>query len=227
MCAVIGAYLPEVSREGLAVVKRLFAESEIRGLHATGATYYQGGQLHTIRDTIKGSDFFERYDIEMMIDEGQLRLIGHCRYSTSDLEFNQPMLNESMALVHNGVISQESPKRWKELFGYDFQTRNDSEILLQSLTHEHSFERWTEASISCCYMNKDGELFAYRNGKRPLHFAEGRLGLFVASTKDIISRAGLPSSEPIQNGEKIRLTNFKRYTIQSSDNDLQKVHYVR
>lgn len=227
MCAVIGAYLPGVSQEGLAVVKRLFAESEIRGLHATGLTYYKDGELHTIRDTIKGSDFFKKYDIETMIDEGQLRLIGHCRYSTSDLEFNQPMINESMALVHNGVISQESPERWKELFGYDFQTRNDSEILLQSLTHEHSFSRWEEASISCCYMNKEGELFAYRNGKRPLHFAEGRLGLFVASTKNIISRVDLPSSEPIQKGERIRLTNFKRYTIQSSGNDLQKVDYVR
>lgn len=227
MCAVIGAYLPSATKEGLSIVKRLFAESEIRGLHATGLSFYQDGQIHTIRDTIRGSDFFKKYDLEHMLDGKELRLIGHCRYSTSDLEFNQPILNETHSLVHNGVISQEEPERWKEVFGYDFQTRNDSEILLHSIASGDSLERWKKVSVSCCYMDKQGDVYAYRNGKRPLYYSFTKLGVFVASTRDIMTRSSIDSCITVKNGERISLTKLEIETIHSSDCDLQKVDYVR
>ena len=56
-------------------------------------------------------------------------MIGHCRYSTSDLQYNQPIYNDDYSIAHNGVVSQEMPERWKELYGYDCKTKNDSELI--------------------------------------------------------------------------------------------------
>ena len=190
MCAVIGVSNDNVT--DLDLIKRVFRESEIRGLHATGVTYFKEGKLHTIKDTIKGSEFFDKYSLEDMLDGTSLKLIGHCRYSTSDLEFNQPMESPDFSVVHNGVITQEPAELWKELYGVETRTRNDSELLLKYLTHECI--SWPNASIAYVSLNSAGQMHAYRNGKRPLHISMADNGFLVTSTEDIAKRAGVEVS---------------------------------
>jgi len=115
-------------------------------------------------------------------------MIAHTRYSTSDLKYNQPLGNDRLAIVHNGVISQSNPKGWKKEFGLTTKTTNDSELILQSLNAgEHPLNKF-KGSMAVCGISEDGELFAFRNSERPLWYQQFGNGVIFASTKDILWR---------------------------------------
>ena len=115
MCAVLGVSGKVDSQ----VIRRLFLESQIRGRHATGVSYYKEGKVHTIKEPLPAEKFLEKHDPKDWYEGDEIVMIGHCRYSTSDLEFNQPIANDQSSIVHNGVISQEMPDRWKQLYNID------------------------------------------------------------------------------------------------------------
>ena len=115
-----------------------------------------------------------------------LYLIGHCRYSTSDLEYNQPLSNEKKSIVHNGVITQELPENWNTLYPYVFETKNDSELVLHS---EDPLREFADASMAVCELYEDGRLRFYRNGKRPLYLTNLSNGSIITSTADVPKRA--------------------------------------
>jgi asparagine synthetase B (glutamine-hydrolysing) len=119
-------------------------------------------------------------------------MIGHCRYSTSDLEFNQPMYHNEKSIVHNGVITQELPENWKELYGYDCMTKNDSELVLHS---SDPLREFSHMSMGVVELYKERKLRFYRNGKRPLYLTNVPSGSIITSTANIAERAevgGLP-----------------------------------
>jgi glutamine phosphoribosylpyrophosphate amidotransferase len=191
MCAVIGIQLRDPSREDFETIKKVFIESKIRGLHATGISYLIDQTIFTLKEPIPADQFIANHFVKMekFVDtDGVLSLIGHCRYSTSDLTYNQPIGHDYKAIVHNGVITQELPENWKELFGYDCVTKNDSELLLHS---EQRMDEFFNSSISAIELYAHGEMVAYRNGKRPLHFCPRDNGVIVVSTADIAKRSGL------------------------------------
>lgn len=205
MCAVIGAVLKNPSLKDFEALKRVFLESRIRGMHATGMSFLPSWskEIVTIKEA-KPADYFVETHLhndnfkDYINEDGNLYLIGHCRYSTSDLEFNQPIANSNTSVVHNGVITQELPEKWKELYGYDCVTQNDTELLLHTIEDGLSpLEHWADASISACVLNKDKEVLVFRNGKRPLYLTSLANGYIVTSTEDIPKRAGLffPTAE--------------------------------
>jgi glutamine phosphoribosylpyrophosphate amidotransferase len=199
MCGVIGVHLKEYTRELGELVRRVFRESEVRGMHATGLTYFQNGKLTTIKEPVKASDFINTINFETMLHDGGLFLIGHCRYSTSDLEYNQPMESETMCLVHNGVITQEPKYNWR----YDVEGGNDSMLLLASLLEDKlPHEEWPDASMAFCSLNDQGEMRVFRNGKRPLYRSWlDDESVFITSTQDIAKRAGLFNTKEVANLE--------------------------
>jgi glutamine phosphoribosylpyrophosphate amidotransferase len=188
MCAVIGISIHDVSESDIELIKRIFLESRIRGKHATGVSYIKGDAIVTFSLPVPADEFIQQFDFHEAIDNGDINLIGHCRYSTSDLEYNQPIANGNKAIVHNGVISQELPENWEEMYGIKCETKNDTELLLR--TEGNPFAAWPNASISAIvlYPNK---LRVYRNGKRPLYETVVENGFILTSTKDIARRAGV------------------------------------
>ena len=197
MCAVIGAYLRNPSAKDFEIVRQVFLQSSIRGLHATGCSYIYGGSLKTVRDPHPARVFLEKIAVEDFLNEdGNLYLIGHCRYSTSDLRFNQPVSNAEFAVVHNGVISQEPPHKWLDLYGHQCSTMNDTELLFHSvIQNKSSLEGWRDSSISAIELYHSKRMRFYRNGKRPLWYSLLDNGIIVTSTKDIAFRAGLQPRE--------------------------------
>ena len=188
MCAVIGAIISNPSLKDFENLKRVFHESKIRGMHATGLAYIKDGKVHIDKKPVPAHQF--SYDFPSYVNEdGNLYLIGHCRYSTSDLEYNQPIGNDGVAIVHNGVITQELPQHWKEKYGYDCETKNDSELVLHS---EDPLTEFSNMSMAVCELvAKDKHLHLYRNGKRPLYLTNLLNGSIITSTADIAERAGL------------------------------------
>jgi len=193
MCGVIGAILKSPSDKEFSLVRNAFHESKIRGMHATGLSYVKNGQLITIKKSVSADKFDELNHLaEFVNEDGNLYLIGHCRYSTSDLVYNQPISNGNLSVVHNGVISQELFDNWKYFYGYDCSTKNDSELLLHTLEDQKDvFEIWKDSSMGVCTLNVNKELIFYRNGKRPIYFTEFDSGILIGSTKDILIRSGL------------------------------------
>ena len=189
MCAIIGIVLKNPSDEDFDMVHRVFLESSIRGLHATGFSWVKDGQVHTKKYPRPAS--YIEFDFPSYVNEnGNLYMIGHCRYSTSDLEYNQPMADNKFSIVHNGVITQELPENWKQLYGYDANTHNDSElILLARQESKNPLNEWEDSSMAVCELRADKSLMAYRNGKRPLYMSIIGNGFVFTSTKDIAKRA--------------------------------------
>ena len=185
MCAVIGAILLEPTKQDFEMLERVFHESKIRGMHATGLAYVKDGTVHIERKPVPADQFEFKWK-DYLNEDGNLYLIGHCRYSTSDLEFNQPLGYDLKAIVHNGVITQELPENWREIYGYDCITKNDSELVLHS---DDPLQEFNHMSMGVCELIGSKKLRFYRNGKRPLYLTNIPNGCIITSTSDIVKRA--------------------------------------
>jgi glutamine phosphoribosylpyrophosphate amidotransferase len=192
MCSVIGAILQSPTLQDFDMLHRVFLESKIRGMHATGLSYVKANSIVTQKLPVSADKF--PFDFESYLNEdGNLYLIGHCRYSTSDLEFNQPIANENLSVVHNGVITQELPEKWKELYGYDCETKNDTELILHTAEDCISpLVRWKDSSLAVIELHTDKRIRFYRNGKRPLYLTSISNGCIITSTTDVPRRAYVP-----------------------------------
>jgi len=227
MCAVIGVVLKSPSNEDFELVTKIFLESKIRGLHATGLSYVKNDKIITEKYPIPADQF--KFDFPNYLNEdGNLYLIGHCRYSTSDLQFNQPISNDNFSIAHNGVITQELPEHWEELFGYKCSTKNDTELLLHTLEEDKSsLHVWNNSSLAVCELHKDKTLRFYRNGKRPLCYMPYKDGYLITSTNDILDRAGiLGSNNLIESNIYYSIKDFtlNHTTTNINDIDLQKAY---
>ena len=197
MCAVIGAIVKQPTADDFEMIKRVFLESKIRGMHATGISFlpaWSDDQIETYKEPVPADRFSWINKLEDCVaSDGNLYLIGHCRYSTSDLAYNQPMVatDNTKSIVHNGVITQELPENWQELYGYDTLTTNDSELILHS---EDPLKEFDHMSMGVIELKNDKTLRFYRNGKRPLYLTCLDNACIITSTKDIAVRAGLGNS---------------------------------
>jgi glutamine phosphoribosylpyrophosphate amidotransferase len=169
-------------------LEAVFHESKIRGMHATGIAYVKGGSVHIDKRPVPANEFPFNFN-EYLNEDGNLYLIGHCRYSTSDLEYNQPIGNTENAIVHNGVITQELPENWEAKYGHKCETKNDSELVLHA---EDPLTEYAHMSMAVCELIAASKVVkTYRNGKRPLYLTSLSNGYIITSTADIPRRAGL------------------------------------
>jgi len=181
MCSVIGIY----SKKSVSIqlFKRLLDESMIRGKHATGISYIEDNTLKSkIIPTY--SKLFDLPKISTNI------MIGHCRYSTSDLEYNQPIIENEVAIVHNGVVDQSNPDNWENKYNYKFNTKNDTEILLKHwIDNKHPLK--LDSSISSIIIDNRNKpiMYFFRNEERPLYYYKDKDNIIIASTKDIFKRS--------------------------------------
>jgi glutamine phosphoribosylpyrophosphate amidotransferase len=228
MCAVVGAFIENPSSRDLMTLADVFRESSIRGLHATGVSWVRNNRVNTMISATPAGKFIEAFDLKTALNEdGNLYLIGHCRYSTSDLNYNQPLWDETLSIVHNGVVSQEMPEKWKDLYGYDCKTRNDSELILHTIKAKKSpLVEFANASMAVIELYAEKKLRFYRNGKRPIYFTSLPNGGIITSTKDIATRADLSGSIEIDMNSYVTMGKgvFRREFVHIDNaRDLQHV----
>lgn len=202
MCGIIGMYVypgAATCRE-YDLFKRMMHEAGIRGLHATGVAFVNDAETDQVQVISSPTPVDQFLDEEMSESQYErfrretgMFLIGHCRYSTSDLNYNQPILipSRTRAIVHNGVVTQADPSTWSE----GHSTNNDSELLLYE---NDPIAAYPDASIAAIELTVSGadwmpRMQFYRNGKRPLHYAKLDHGWAIASTRGILERAGITS----------------------------------
>lgn len=219
MCGVIGVRLNTVDSFEKKLVENVLRQTQIRGKHATGVSFVQNGQIKTVKEPIPVSEFLKLYSVEDWINEdGGLYLVAHARYSTSDLRYNQPLYNDEMSIVHNGVVTQQPLEEWK----YATETLNDSELILKSFENEiHPLMDFPTSSMSVCVLSRDKSLRCFRNHERPLWYNKIESGYVFTSTKDISVRSGL--STPL------KTEMFREYVVDKSGmnvmNYFEKLNY--
>lgn len=193
MCGIVGVKQPDGSTFPVLAFSKLMEQASIRGVHATGVSYSLDCRLVTRKEPVPW-DRFELPQAQMVLSTGA---IGHLRYSTSDLDYNQPNHVGGLSLVHNGVVSQADPSTWEELFGVQCETRNDSEILARMMLDGRHPLTLVDSSQACIAIDDKGTIRFWRNEYRPLYFSFFAGALVVASTSDIIRRA-LPLTEVVR-----------------------------
>ena len=214
MCGVIGVAIRDATKDDIELVYRLFTETEIRGKHATGMSFLSGNEIISFKFGIPAKEFLETICMgDIVSSDGTIFMIGHIRYSTSDLRYNQPFYNDTLSIVHNGVLSQEDQSRWK----YQTETANDSELILRSYEHgQHPLEDFRPSSMGVCVLHPDQVLEWYRNEARPLWYTKIPRGVIVTSTQDIARRAGLEGSKKC---EMYKVYSFKNELHVNGDYD--------
>ena len=215
MCGVIGVSLSDANEKDLNIVENVFRQSMIRGKHATGVSYVKHGKVHTDKAGIPVTEFFRTRNVADWINEdGGLYLIGHIRYSTSDVRYNQPFDNGHLAIAHNGVISQEDPSTWE----YECETANDSELILRALeSNAHPLWKYADRSMAVVTITSDKLLTGFRNHERPLWATSLPNGVIFTSTKDIALRSGLTASA--------KCDMFTLYTYLDDNWGIDRLHY--
>jgi len=190
MCGVIGYYTREKSPDEIFLLSKLIEQSKIRGLHSFGVSYLIDGNMVTKKqDNLDVSNLLANF-----INSSSTKLIFHNRYSTSgDYKNpinNQPIVIGNEALVMNGVLTMSNKETYEKEFGVKCISDNDAEIFLrknQPITQ--TLEENPTASFAGLYLSPD-EFYMIRNANRPLYYFIYGSAVFVASTKDIIRRAG-------------------------------------
>lgn len=194
MCGVIGMFAPQPKAVHLDGVVKLFVQSQIRGLHAFGFSYYKNGVIKTEKFISLEPLFDALADLKK--DPPSL-LIGHTRYSTSgdwkNPDNNQPIAlpKEDFSLVFNGVITQETKEEYSARLKKTFVTENDGEIFARKVLDGEKWERWIEDndfSFAGLFLHK-GRMLAIRNENRPLWLGNFEGAVFVGSTQDIFLRS--------------------------------------
>jgi len=192
MCGVIGVFLKKPMHSDLEFYKNIILQSKIRGLHATGLSYVKGNSIHTIIEPVSADKFIERHpEFHKFINEdGNLYSIAHCRYSTSDLEHNQPIqTNNHFSVVHNGVITQTAPEEWFSLYGLKTKTKNDTELINATVEMKKDpIDIWKNSSMAVIELHSNKKIKYYRNGKRPLYKTTLPNGYLITSTANIVKR---------------------------------------
>lgn len=192
MCAIVGFAGSDF--DGLF---RVLDESRIRGLHAFGYAFHDGSNVLSEKflclDTMK----------ESLIKNRPKKLIAHCRYSTSgdwqDPRNNQPVVRGGSALVFNGVIDMGSKTEMEARHKMELESENDGEIFLQAAIEGRAQDFLASLSGSFAGLWFEGaQIMMARNTRRPAWIARTVDSVFLASTADIFSRAGIQAkTKPI------------------------------
>ena len=195
MCGIVAVDINDISSDQIEEVKRLLIETEIRGKHASGISWFSEGKVHTVKASKPISELLEEFDISKCVGDnnGRLAMIAHIRYSTSDLDFNQPIGDEKFSIVHNGVITQSDPTLWHNEFRLGApKGRNDSELIHMALVQGvHPLVRFDASSMAVATLSYKGHVRAFRNGRRPMWITELYNGAIATSTQDIVERADI------------------------------------
>lgn len=243
MCGIVAVDIKDIASDQIESIKKVMIETEIRGKHASGISWFSEGKVHTIKASKPISELLEEFDIYRCVDEnnGHLTMIAHIRYSTSDLNNNQPIVEPYMtdaglkfnntggvgkfSIVHNGIITQSDPSTWEDLFGLgQTYSNNDSELVFNALNSGlHPLKEFTESSMAVASINHLGHVHAFRNGGRPMWLTKTYNGMIATSTSDIITRSGLEYVDHYKSlaGVDYDLTNDADEVIVSDMEDLQ------
>ncbi len=120
------------------ILKELFSLSESRGKEASGLAINNGKELRYLKspfpasDLVKSAVFKNEVDTLLGSDNSFFTTIGHSRLVTNGYEQynenNQPVIKNNLAVIHNGIIVNDT-ELWKKYSDEERLSGLDSEII--------------------------------------------------------------------------------------------------
>lgn len=161
MCGIVGFH-GKSTTNNLEAIHNLLYQSKIRGLHSSGVSYLFNGDIKTVKEEIPADQFLRKNWETISKDlssQKEILLVGHTRYSTSELGYPQPISSANGSIVLNGVITQSEFHEWKDLYKINtdnYTTQNDAEIMLDFLENRTIEELYSihPFSSAFCYLDK-------------------------------------------------------------------------
>lgn len=202
MCGVAAYVAKNPQASHVLMLAEIMQQSLVRGRHAAGFAYVKPGEGIVVKRSIVVEDAI-RWLVALK-DRPPRALIAHTRYATSgdhlDSRNNQPIVARDFALSFNGVISQAPVEEWPS--GLKYTTANDGEIVLRMLERDRASAealiKSRRVSFAGVVLTRGETVMAARNDKRPLWRSRHLGATFIASTRDILKRAGAHNgAEPI------------------------------
>lgn len=188
------------------IIEKLCKASRIRGLHSFGYSFATP-EKNIITKKFLDYDQFFRY----LKAEKPNKFIAHFRYSTSgdykNESNNQPITKNGLSMVFNGVIDMGSKHTMEKSYNVDLQTDNDGELaVIYRLKSKDEFkEMIRNKSFAGAFLDTEGNIEVYRNINRPCHFGSIEGAKVLASTKDILNRAGITDTKIVGYDKFIKL----------------------
>lgn len=198
MCGIVGyASANDFTKSDFEKLLKLIKQSNIRGIHSFGCSFYDSNNNIQTYKFIDFKDFESWYNSEF-INLHIKKFIYHNRYSTfganhKDLLEIQPINVGSISLCFNGVLSQKDLTSLQKHLGVDFVTKNDGELFLVNYNDRLNFIS-EENSFSGVWL-LNGNMYCLRNNNRPAYKYNTDKNLIICSTKDIFVRAGFNKEE--------------------------------
>lgn len=201
MCGIIGFH-GNSTADNLEAIRNLLYQSKIRGLHSSGVSYLFNGDIKTIKEEIPADQFLQKYWETISKDlssQKEILLVGHTRYSTSELGYPQPISSANGSIALNGVITQSEFHEWKDVYKINtdnYTTQNDAEIMLDFLENRTIEELYAIRPFSSafCYLDRSNQkIIIFRTNDRPLHGFQLKNGVGFCSTKEILDRSKIDS----------------------------------
>jgi glucosamine 6-phosphate synthetase-like amidotransferase/phosphosugar isomerase protein len=106
MCGIFGVISSSIDQPKL---KQLVKHSKQRGVDSSGLIYSISGDYHVDR-----ADFNVEKLLNKVSPYNSSVLFGHSRLITNGLGDNQPVVRDSIAVIHNGIIVNED-EVWSRL----------------------------------------------------------------------------------------------------------------
>ena len=134
MCGIVGAV---AERDVVPILMDGLRRLEYRGYDSAGIAVQENGQLQRVRRQGKVAELQALLDVDPLSGGSG---IAHTRWAThgapSDRNAHPHLSNESVAVVHNGIIENHEGLRAELLSGgYEFDSETDSEVLAHRVHH--------------------------------------------------------------------------------------------
>ena len=210
MCGIVGVMLaPGLGADQLEncrdTLARLMLAAQQRGVDAAGLMVVQPDQVQVLKAGYPARLLMSASAADDLLDSvtpDSIGIIGHTRAATqgdpADKDNNHPLIDDSICLVHNGVIAN-----WAELDRrYGSLAEVDSAALLAAVRH-YSHPVLTPSALAQGCQEAAGPIatvavdarrpsfvLAYRD-RNPLVGVADEYGYWLASTRAILDKAGI------------------------------------
>jgi glutamine---fructose-6-phosphate transaminase (isomerizing) len=234
MCGLFGVLLKDqtsIQKNNLEkMLNRLFILSQERGRDATGIMFRTDKDIRIIKKTCHPKDFIQtsEYKTEVenfsKIQEDNKLVIGQCRLvmsgSLNNNESNQPINNDKVVGLHNGIITKINNKNI--LIDSTERSDSDSKVLFDTISNqlhqgdEHnavlSTLSSTEGSYSiACYLKESDSLILLSNTGSLYYYNDDSLLIFASEKKIVSNILDLLSKDSSQSIQQI--TSNKHFAV--------------
>ena len=203
MCGVFGLQIKNEEKLNVReLTSLLFKISQARGNDASGLCIKYSGKNNIIKKGVSGERLSKSKDFKTLFDnleksgENHISLIGQCRLATNGETFfeenNQPVINEKICLIHNGIILNAN-----QILENKISSSSDSilfaEIIKNSYQNTKNFydsfnklNKEINGSYSIAFFDNISENLYLTTNNGSLHFFFSENFLVFASEKNFL-----------------------------------------